>query len=167
MKRPVTRPRSSFGQSAWPRTRRQQVRSLSGLPPAHGPVAQCGRAPPRQGGGTRFEPVRVHHASIAQVEQSAGLRCRRPEVRVLVGAPGRGSSAAERLFHRQLMVCSTHTPATTLRKEVMLGRRSVRIQVARRPRRPVIVFRFRGRLLVLARGRVGRSGGQRGHHCGE
>jgi hypothetical protein len=50
---------------------------------------------------------------------------------------------------------------------VVLVRRSVRIQVARRPRRPVIVFRFRGRLLVLARGRVGRSGGQRGHPFGE
>ena len=67
----------------------------------------------------------------------------------------------------RLMACSTHTPATTLRKEVVLVRRSVRIQVARRPRRPVIIFRFRGRLLVLARGRVGRSGGQAGHHFGE
>jgi hypothetical protein len=51
----------------------------------------------------------------------------------------------EQLSHKQLAVCSTHTPVTK-RKEVVLVKRQTQIRVARRPRRPVIVFRFRGRV---------------------
>jgi len=45
-----------------------------------------------------------------------------------------------------------------------LANRVTRVRIARRPRRPVIVFRFRGRVFSLARRRASRSGGQRGHY---
>src|SRR5256885_1470795 len=69
----------------------------------------------------------------------------------------------EQPSHKQLPGGSTSTPVT-YGKEVVLLKCQTQIRVARRPRRLVIVFRFRGRVLSLARRRVSRSGGQRGHH---
>src|SRR6266699_3679177 len=69
----------------------------------------------------------------------------------------------EQLSNKQLAVCSTHTPVTS-RKEVVLVKRQTQIRVARRPRRLVIVVRFRGRVFSLAPRRASRTGGQRGHH---
>jgi hypothetical protein len=44
-----------------------------------------------------------------------------------------------------------------------LANRGSCMRVVRRPRRPVIVFRFRGRLISLAWRRASRSGGRHGH----
>src|SRR6185503_4802804 len=85
-----------------------------------------------------------------------GLRCRRR------AQHGGMAQRLEQLSHKQLTVCSTHTPVT-VRKEVVLVKRQTKTRVARRSRWPVIVFRFRGRVFSLARRRASRSGGQRGH----
>src|SRR5262245_48488080 len=84
--------RSSSGQSTWLRPRRQQVRSLSGLPYAS--IAQLDRAPVCDAGGARFDSSWAHpHDGIAQRH--------------------------EQLSHKQHVVCSTHTPVTD-RKEVVV-----------------------------------------------
>jgi hypothetical protein len=137
-----------------------------------GSVAHLDRAPGFDPGGSRFDPCRGFHILKLRVHssagQSTGVRCRRREVRLLVGAPHEHGGIAQRLeqlSHKQHVVCSTHTPVTD-RKEVVvhLANRGSRVRVVRRPRRPVIVFRFRGRLISLARRRASRSGGQHGHH---
>jgi hypothetical protein len=104
---------------------------------SHASIAQLDRAPVCDAGGVRFDSSWAHR-------------------------PWRHGSAVEQLSHKQFRVCSTHTPVTN-GKEVVLVKRQTQIRVARRPRRSVIVFRFRGRVFSLARRRVSRSGGQRHH----
>src|SRR5262249_44396142 len=62
--------------------------------------------------------LRVHSSA----GQSTGLRCRRLEVRLLVGALNTYGGIAQRReqpSHKRHVVCSTHTPVTN-RKEVVV-----------------------------------------------
>jgi hypothetical protein len=82
-------------------------------------IAQLDRAPVCDAGGARFDSSWAHHH-------------------------GGMAQRLEQLSHKQLAVCSTHTPVTNRKEVVVLVKRQTQIRVARRPRRPVIVFRFRG-----------------------
>jgi hypothetical protein len=133
--------RSSSGQSTWFRPRRQQVRSLPGLLHLQdASIAQLDRAPVCDAGGARFDSSWTH-----------------PVWRDSSAARAAVSYAACRVF-------DSHSRHPEKGGGGLLVKRSARVRIVRRPRRPVIVFRFRGRLIALARRRASRSGGQRGHH---
>ena len=138
--------------------------------PFRGSVAHLDGAPGFDPGGSRFDPCRgfhLHgHASIAQrdrapVRDAGGARFESSWARSTCRTRSCGQSGC---LIRSMPCVRLTLPSPSGRRWWTLANRGARVRIVRRPRRPVVVFRFRGRLISLARLRASRSGGQRGHH---